>query len=106
MAYPFPGSLPGLCLSRTILLVARTAGLERALQVARIDLIDWHHLGQQPYAVLTCGAQNEDAVIAAASSAWRTITTATTPPGHDPDEWLGRTLVQTPFPARNGHVAH
>lgn len=43
---------------------ARTAGLEGALQVARIHLIDWHHLFQQPYAVLTCRAQNEDAVIA------------------------------------------
>lgn len=45
-------------------LIARIAGLERALQVAKIYLIDWHHLGQQPYALLTRHSQTEDAVIA------------------------------------------
>lgn len=45
-------------------LIARTVGLEKALQVGKLYLIDWHHLGQQPYATLTCRAQTEDAVIA------------------------------------------
>jgi transcriptional regulator GlxA family with amidase domain len=45
-------------------LIARTAGLDRALQVAKIYLIDWHHVGQQPYALLTRHSQSEDALIA------------------------------------------
>lgn len=45
-------------------LIARLIGLERALQVAKIYLIDWHHGGQQPYAVLTRHSQTEDALIA------------------------------------------
>lgn len=47
-----------------LFLIARIVGLERALQVAKLYLIDWHHVGQQPYAVLSCHAQAEDAVIA------------------------------------------
>ena len=47
-----------------LFLIARMVGLERALQVAKIYLIDWHHVGQQPYAVLTRHAQTEDATIA------------------------------------------
>lgn len=46
-----------------LFLIARTVGLEKALQVAKIYLIDWHHFGQQPYAVLTCRAQVEDSSI-------------------------------------------
>lgn len=47
-----------------LFLIARMAGLERALQVAKLYLIDWHRCGQQPYAVLTRHAQNDDAVVA------------------------------------------
>lgn len=47
-----------------LFLIARTAGLERALQVAKLYLIDWHQLGQQPYTVLTRRAQTGDAVVA------------------------------------------
>lgn len=45
-------------------LIGRVTGLERAMQVAKIYLIDWHRLGQQPYTVLTCHTQTDDAVIA------------------------------------------
>ncbi len=47
-----------------LFLIARTVGLERALQVAKLYLIDWHHVGQQPYSVLTRSVQTEDASIA------------------------------------------
>lgn len=47
-----------------LFLIARSAGLEAALQVAKIYLIDWHHAGQQPYALLTRHGQVEDALIA------------------------------------------
>lgn len=47
-----------------LFLVARTVGLERALQVAKVFLIDWHHVGQQPYALLSRHSQAEDSVIA------------------------------------------
>ena len=45
-------------------LIARLTSLEQALQVARVYLIDWHQIGQQPYALLTQHAQTEDALIA------------------------------------------
>ncbi|MCP1676430.1 transcriptional regulator GlxA family with amidase domain [Natronocella acetinitrilica] len=47
-----------------LFLIARLVGLERALQVAKLYLIDWHHVGQQPYALLTRHVQTEDATIA------------------------------------------
>jgi len=34
------------------------------MQVARINLIDWHEIGQQPFARLARTRQSEDAVIA------------------------------------------
>lgn len=34
------------------------------MNVARLHLIDWHHVGQQPFAALTRNRQVEDAVIA------------------------------------------
>lgn len=49
-------------------LIARLTSLERALQVAKIYLIDWHHIGQQPYAVLTRHSQAEDSLIARCQS--------------------------------------
>jgi transcriptional regulator GlxA family with amidase domain len=45
-------------------LIARLAGIEIAMQTARINLIDWHHIGQQPFARLAQTRQVEDAVIA------------------------------------------
>lgn len=44
-------------------LVARAAGVETAMQVARINLIDWHDVGQQPFARLARTRQSADAVI-------------------------------------------
>jgi transcriptional regulator GlxA family with amidase domain len=45
-------------------LIARLLGIEEAMRVARVYLIDWHHVGQQPFASLTRTRQVEDAVIA------------------------------------------
>ncbi|BCO32410.1 AraC family transcriptional regulator [Thiohalobacter sp. COW1] len=45
-------------------LIARSVGLEAAMQVARVNLIDWHQVGQQPFARLASTRQVEDAVIA------------------------------------------
>ena len=45
-------------------LIARYVGVDVAMQVARINLIDWHHIGQQPFARLARSRQLEDAVIA------------------------------------------
>jgi transcriptional regulator GlxA family with amidase domain len=45
-------------------LIARHAGVDAAMQVARINLIDWHHVGQQPFARLARSRQVDDAVIA------------------------------------------
>lgn len=45
-------------------LMARTVGIDIAMQVARLNLIDWHATGQQPFARLARTRQVEDAVIA------------------------------------------
>jgi len=45
-------------------LIARLAGVEYAMQTARVNLIDWHSIGQQPYAHLSRARHVEDAVIA------------------------------------------
>lgn len=50
----------------TLFLVARLVGPDEAMRLARINLIDWHQEGQQPYAVLTCSRQVEDALISEA----------------------------------------
>ena len=44
-------------------LIARFADVEAAMQVARLSLIDWHHVGQQPFARLACSRQVDDALI-------------------------------------------
>jgi transcriptional regulator GlxA family with amidase domain len=44
-------------------LIGRLVGVDQAIQVARLNLIDWHHLGQQPFARLARSSQVEDAVI-------------------------------------------
>ena len=51
-------------LDLALYLIARLAGVEAAMQVARINLIDWHDVGQQPFARLARSRQTEDAVIA------------------------------------------
>jgi transcriptional regulator GlxA family with amidase domain len=45
-------------------LIARFVGIDAAMQVARINLIDWHATGQQPFARLARSRQVSDAVIA------------------------------------------
>lgn len=44
--------------------IARHAGIEHAMHVARINLIDWHEAGQQPFARLARSRQVDDALIA------------------------------------------
>jgi transcriptional regulator GlxA family with amidase domain len=44
-------------------LIGRLVGIEEAIQVAKLNLIDWHHMGQQPFARLARASQVEDAVI-------------------------------------------
>lgn len=51
-------------LDLALYLIARSAGVEVAMQVARVNLIDWHRIGQQPFARLARTRQVEDAVIA------------------------------------------
>jgi len=51
-------------LDLSLYLIARIAGIEAAMQTARINLIDWHDVGQQPFARLARTRQSEDAVIA------------------------------------------
>lgn len=51
-------------LDLALYLIARLAGTEAAMQVARINLIDWHSMGQQPFARLARSRQTVDAVIA------------------------------------------
>jgi transcriptional regulator GlxA family with amidase domain len=51
-------------LDLALLLIARWCNVEEAMRVARINLIDWHSVGQQPFAHLARSRQVEDAVIA------------------------------------------
>ena len=44
-------------------LIARHAGVDAAMQVARLSLIDWHSVGQQPFARLARTRQTGDALI-------------------------------------------
>lgn len=48
----------------TLYLLSRVSSVEVAMQVARLNLIDWHDRGQEPYARLVGARQVEDAVIA------------------------------------------
>ena len=47
-----------------LFLIARFLGTEEAMRVARLHLLDWHHVGQLPFASLTRTCQVDDAVIA------------------------------------------
>ncbi|HET9702364.1 MAG TPA: helix-turn-helix domain-containing protein [Burkholderiales bacterium] len=51
-------------LDLALYLIGRFAGIDAAMQVARVNLIDWHAIGQQPFARLARSRQAEDAVIA------------------------------------------
>ena len=51
-------------LDLALYLIARSVGVEAAMQVAKINLIDWHAIGQQPFARLARSRQVDDAVIA------------------------------------------
>jgi len=51
-------------LDLALYLIARLTGVEAAMQVAKLNLIDWHSAGQQPYARLARTRQVEDAEIA------------------------------------------
>jgi len=48
----------------TLYLIARLLGIEEAMRVARVYLIDWHHVGQQPFASLSRTRQVQDGTIA------------------------------------------
>ena len=50
-------------LDLALYLIARCAGVDAAMQVARLSLIDWHHIGQQPFARLARSRQVDDALI-------------------------------------------
>lgn len=45
-------------------LISRLAGVEQAMDTARMNLVEWHAVGQQPYARLARSRQSEDAVVA------------------------------------------
>lgn len=51
-------------LDLALLLIARFCGVDEAMRMARLNLIDWHSVGQQPFARLARTRQVEDAVIA------------------------------------------
>jgi len=51
-------------LDLALYLIARLADVEEAMRVARMNLIDWHAIGQQPFARLARTRQCEDALIA------------------------------------------
>jgi transcriptional regulator GlxA family with amidase domain len=44
-------------------LIARFVGLKEAMQVAKVYMLQWHDMGQQPFASLTSLRQTSDAVI-------------------------------------------
>lgn len=50
-------------LDLTLYLVARLVDLDTAMQLARVNLIDWHAVGQQPFARLMRTRQVDDAAI-------------------------------------------
>ncbi|MBE0529408.1 MAG: helix-turn-helix domain-containing protein [Rhodospirillales bacterium] len=46
-----------------LFLIARFLGQEEAMRLAKLYLLDWHRLGQQPFASLARRVQGDDAVI-------------------------------------------
>jgi len=51
-------------LDLALYLMARLTDIETAMQVAKLNLIDWHEAGQQPFARLARARQVDDATIA------------------------------------------
>jgi len=51
-------------LDLALYLIARCTDVETAMQCARINLIDWHDIGQQPFARLARTRQVDDAIVA------------------------------------------
>ncbi len=51
-------------LDLVLYLIARFVGTEEAMQVAKMHMINWHDIGQQPFAALARTLRSEDAVIA------------------------------------------
>jgi transcriptional regulator GlxA family with amidase domain len=51
-------------LDLSLYLIARHAGIEVAMQTARINLVSWHEVGQQPFARLAHSRQTDDALVA------------------------------------------
>jgi transcriptional regulator GlxA family with amidase domain len=52
----------------TLYLIARLTTVEQAMRVARLYLMDWHHVGQQPFA--TVALQNSEDAAIARSQQW------------------------------------
>jgi transcriptional regulator GlxA family with amidase domain len=50
-------------LDLAVYLIARTVGVQAAVEVARVHLINWHDIGTQPYARLARSRQADDAAI-------------------------------------------
>ncbi len=50
-------------LDLALFLIARYRSVEEAMQVARLNLIDWHSAGQQPYGYLAQSRQSDDALV-------------------------------------------
>ncbi|HTE40590.1 MAG TPA: helix-turn-helix domain-containing protein [Steroidobacteraceae bacterium] len=50
-------------LDLALYLIARVSNVETAMQVAKMNLIDWHAIGQQPFARLARTRQVDDAII-------------------------------------------
>jgi transcriptional regulator GlxA family with amidase domain len=50
-------------LDLALFLIARASSVEAAMQVARLNLIDWHTIGQLPFARLARTRQVDDAII-------------------------------------------
>jgi transcriptional regulator GlxA family with amidase domain len=50
-------------LDLALYLIARVSNVETAMQVAKLNLIDWHAIGQQPFARLARTRQVDDAII-------------------------------------------
>ena len=50
-------------LDLALFLIARFTSVEEAMQVARLNLIDWHSVGQQPYGYLAQSRQSDDALV-------------------------------------------
>jgi len=51
-------------LDLALYLIARYAGVDVAMQTARVNLISWHDGGQQPFAQLARSRQTDDAIVA------------------------------------------